>query len=74
MGSVKILVVFSVRAFNLTIMSRCVGLNEFMTYATLFKRTLEQCGRGIFSIAKSFCKLGAIIRLNTFNLKRQLFY
>ena len=42
--------------FLFAIMSWCVGFNEFMPYAILFEAHLEQCGRGIFSIAKPFCK------------------
>ena len=36
MCSIKIFVIFAVRALNLSVMSRCVGLYEFVPYATLF--------------------------------------
>ena len=36
MGSIKIFVIFAVGALNLAVMPRCVGLYEFVLYATLF--------------------------------------
>ena len=71
MGSIKIFVIFAVRALNLAVMSRCVGLYEFVPYATLFEASLKQCGRWIFRITQSFCDLLTVIRLNTLYLKRE---
>ena len=65
MGSIKIFVIFAVRALNLAVMSRCVGLYEFVPYATLFEARLKQCGCWIFRITQSFCELLIVIRLNT---------
>ena len=44
MCSIKIFVIFAVRALNLSVMSRCVGLYEFVPYATLFEARLKQWG------------------------------
>ena len=65
MGSIKIFVIFAVRALNLAVMSRCVGLYEFVPYAPLFEARLKQWGRWIFRITQSFCELLTVIRLNT---------
>ena len=65
MCSVKIFVVFAVATLNLSVMSQCVGLYEFVPYATLFEARLKQCGCWIFRITQSFCELLIVIRLNT---------
>ena len=63
------MVIFAVATLNLAVMSRCVGLCEFVPYATLFEARLKQCGRWIFRIIQSFCKLLTVIRLNALYLK-----
>ena len=69
MCSVKIFVIFAVATLNLAVMSRCVGLYEFVPYAPLFEARLKQWGRWIFRITQSFCELLTVIRLNTLYLK-----
>lgn len=57
MQSIKIFVIFSVRTFNLAIVTGSVWLNELVPYPTLFEASLKQCGSGIFSIAEPFIPL-----------------
>ena len=41
-GSIEILVVFSVRTFYLAVMPRRIGTDEFMPYPQLFEASLKE--------------------------------
>ena len=73
MGSVEIFIIFSVRTFDFSVVSRCIWFDEFVTYATLFEARLEQCGRRMLRVAEPFCKLGSVVCLNTFYPERKSF-
>ena len=70
MRRIEIFIVFAVRSFYFTVMSRSVRFDEFVLYATLFETRLKQCG--LVSIGrKPVCELGSVIRLYALYLKRE---
>ena len=44
MSGIKVLIVFAMAAFHLAIVAWSVRTNQFVPDATLFERTLKQCG------------------------------
>ena len=73
MSCVEVFVVFSVRTFDFSVVPRCVRLDEFVTYATLFEARLEQCGRRMLRVAESLGKFQSVVCLNALYLKRKSF-
>ena len=65
MRSIEVFIIFSVRTLHLAVMTRCVRFDELVSYPTLFEASLKQCGSGLPSVTKSFCKLCSVIGLYT---------
>ena len=55
--SMELLVIFSVAALNFSIMSWCIGLNQFVANTELFQRVLKEGVFRILGIGQSVCKL-----------------
>ena len=66
MRSIEFLVVFSVTAFYLAVMSRSERPDLFMLDTKLFKRFLEERRRLFLAVPHFICKLKSVICLNAF--------
>ena len=66
MRSIEFLVVFSMTAFYLAVMSGCERSDLLMLDTKLFKRFLEECRRLFLTVPHLVCKLKSVICLNAF--------
>ena len=67
MTGIKFIVVFTVAAFNLAVMSRSIGTYQLMLYTKLLQCILKQGLLILFALRKTVCKLKSVIRLYTLN-------
>ena len=74
MRSIEFLVVFSVTAFYLAVMSRSERPDLFMLDTKLFKRFLEERRRLFLAVPHLICKLKSVICLNAFYDVLELLY
>lgn len=73
-AGVELFVVLSVTAFHLAVMSRCKGTDLLVPDAELSQCFLKECQWFFLTVAHFVGKLKSIIRLDTFNGIRKLFY
>ena len=66
MRSIEFLVVFSMTAFNLAVMSGCERSDLLMLDSQLFKRFLEEGRQLLLAVHHLICKLKSVICLNAF--------
>lgn len=66
MRSIEFLVVFSMTAFNLAVMSGCERSDLLMLDSQLFKRFLEEGRQLLLAVPHLICKLKSVICLNAF--------
>ncbi len=67
MGEIEAFLIFAVAAFDLAIVSGCVGTDEFVVDAHLFSRFLKKC-QLLFGRGETVGKLTAIVGLDTLDL------
>ena len=71
MSGIEPFIILSVTSFDLTVVSRGVGLYKLMTDAVSFELLFKQGGRiGAFESGKPLCEFRTVVGLNTFHLKR----
>ena len=71
MCCVKVLIVLSMTSFDLAIMARSGGTNQFVKDPELFEALFEQCGHVSGMQQQAFRELGSIIGLDTFDPHRE---
>ena len=75
MGSVELFVVLTIRAFHLSIMSRCVRSDQVVPDTQFGEPSFKHSLINItFTATNFFCKFCAVIRLYALDLKRKCFY